>query len=388
MDRQQAATIYRKYREGTATPEELALLERAYLRLAEEQDLPPYDAEAVNAAMWQAVAPRKARRLRLLPYAAAAVLLLAVGWLLIVDSRRSTDSLAATEILPGGNRATLTLADGRVINLDEAHTGIVVSDENITYDDGTSLTAVIPSEAEESLPNLGDGSVMLSLTTPKGGTYQITLPDGSKVWLNSASTLKYPSRFSGDSRAVILEGEAFFDIQPKVRNVETHEYASFNVQTAGQVVQVLGTSFNISAYADDPETKTTLVEGSVKVTPGTQTGLATNDLRLTTNVLSPGQQATTRGAATTINTVDTEQYTAWKDGYFKFDGNLRSIMAQLARWYDVSVEYRGIGDSTELIGDISRYRTLADVLEALEATGKVRFKVESDNGERRVVVMP
>src|SRR5690606_13352531 len=159
------------------------------------------------------------------------------------------------DILPGGNRATLTLADGRTINLSEAQTGIVVGD-GITYLDGTG---VLDNSASSV-------STIMSLSTPKGGTYQITLPDGSKVWLNANSTLKYPSRFGGKERVVELEGEAYFDVsQQSTANSRQASFVPFLVKTNNQTVEVLGTEFNISAYADDPVTKTTLVEGSVKV---------------------------------------------------------------------------------------------------------------------------
>ncbi len=330
----------------------------------------------------------KVRRLRpWLPYAAAAAILLAVGWLLLVDSRESSvDGLAATEILPGGNRATLTLADGRVINLDEAQTGIIVGAEDITYTDGSALAAVIPSAAEESLPNPGDAPVMLSLTTPKGGTYQITLPDGSKAWLNSASMLKYPSRFSGDSREVILEGEAYFDIQPQVGRVGANpegligdtNHSPFSVQTANQVVNVLGTEFNISAYADDPETKTTLVTGKVRVDvePVPTRREANKHSPHKGVTLTPGQQATTRGAATTINTVDIDQHTAWKSGKFSFEGkSFEQVMRELARWYDLEVVYEGDIPQETFFGDAYRNTNLSVVLGALQSA-EIDYRIE------------
>ncbi len=402
MDRKQAEALLEKYTQGLCTPAEKALVERWYhdsLDAAAYPELSKDPGEQQEGGLRQIQRGNRPHYLRWLPYAAAAVaVLLSVGWLLLVDGRKSSvDSLAATDILPGGNRATLTLADGRVIDLDEAQTGIIVGTDDITYDDGS---AVSPADS----PHAGLTTDDLRLTTPKGGTYQITLPDGSKVWLNSASTLKYPSRFSGDTREVVLEGEAYFEIQPQVGRVEpvptrreAQHLAPFNVQTAGQVVQVLGTQFNISAYADDPETKTTLVEGKVKVTPGTQTGLTTNDLRLPTNVLTPGQQATTRarpdesgqalpgqGAAIEIREVDTDPYTAWKSGDISFEGSdLGAIMRQIARWYDVEVEYEGgATPAIQFSGSVSRDRPLSQVLRALEASGQVRFEISG----RRVVV--
>ncbi len=394
-DDRQAAALLRKHRDGTLTPQERAALDGWYLHRARTAE-PLRDPE-VYARRIQELdeafpfsQPAPVRRItRWLPYAAAAAILLAVGWLLLVDSRESAVSLAATDILPGGNRATLTLADGRVINLDEAQTGIIVGAEDITYTDGSTLAAVIPSAAEESLQNRrdsstplrsaqNDGLTMLSLTTPKGGTYQITLPDGSRVWLNSNSTLKYPSRFSGDERVVELTGEAFFEIRQQAGKVGANKYSPFNVQTAGQVVQVLGTQFNLSAYPDDPETKTTLVEGKVKVTPGTQTGLTTDDLRLTTNVLTPGQQSIVRNDNIQVETVDTEQYTAWKDGYFTSEGDVHALFKQIGRWYDIEVVYQG--DKTAAVRfytQLQRDLPLGDLLDAIQAMDPtLRFRVE------------
>ncbi len=391
--------------------------------------------EAINARIGQSPQtkgqpPIKRRTLRWLPYAAAAAILLAAtaAWLVTGDgwSLFGDRQLATNEILPGGNRATLTLADGRTIDLDEAQSGIIVGTENITYTDGSSLGTVMVSEVEPSLPTPDDVQVMLALTTPRGGTYQITLPDGSKVWLNAGSTLKYPSRFSGAERVVELVGEAFFEIQeiqgtrdtrapannyksPTGQHLTTSAGARvsrvpFKVQTAGQTVEVLGTEFNISAYKDDPETKTTLVEGSVKVTPSTQTGLTTNDLRLTTNVLTPGQQATTRarpdesgqaltgqGAAIQIQTVNTDPYTAWKDGRFHLTGKtLPQVLAEFARWYDITVSYETDRfDETEFFGEMYRNTTLGTALKALEGSG-IRFRITTQergsNTERKLIV--
>ncbi len=414
-----------RYIAGNATPTEAAQLESWYNRHAQDhphiaypdnlpermaQGLPPI----LAAPQYRPERPRATRRLyKLLPYVAAVLLVVsAIGyfamdghWPMFGDRK-----LAATDILPGGNKATLTLADGRVIDLSSEQEGIIVGAEDITYQDGSTLAAVIPSAAEESQPNSaethstplrsaqGDASVMLALTTPTGGTYQITLPDGSKVWLNSASTLKYPSRFSGESRNVILEGEAYFEIRPQAGKGGTrgpvganpeganpegligdNDHSPFSVQTANQVVNVLGTAFNVSAYPDDPETKTTLVEGKVKVTSGPQTGLTTNDLRLTTKILSPGQQATTRvrlpgqGAATTINDVDVTQYTSWKNGLFDFrDTPLDDVFKQLGRWYAIEVEPGQLPD-VRIDAVLSRQNTLQQTLQYLEKATGLRF---------------
>lgn len=333
--------------------------------------------------------------IRWLPYAAAVVLVLAVGFLFLEQGLMNKDQgKAAMEILPGGNRATLTLADGRTIDLSEAQTGIVVGNE-ITYTDGTEILdnrqQTIDNRQAVGKESQGSSvSHLMSLATPKGGTYQITLPDGSKVWLNAASTLRYPSRFDGKERVVELEGEAYFNIRQQTSDTRHQTKLPFKVITYGQTVEVLGTQFNISTYHDDPETKTTLVEGSVQVASTTlaREFAASPDARMQEEpvILIPGQQATTRGAYTTIQDVDISSYTAWKDGLFLFDDeSLDVIMRKISRWYDVEVVFAdGIDRQERFGGGVSRYGQLQEVLDRLSLTGKVRFAVK----ERRITVMP
>ncbi len=332
-----------------------------------------------------------------LPYAAALAILLTVGWLVWGDRWVGNGKeIAATEILPGGNRATLTLADGRVINLDEAQTGIIVGTENITYDDGSPLGAVIPSAAEESLPNPGGASVMLSLTTPKGGTYQITLPDGSKVWLNAASTLKYPSRFSGYERIVELTGEAFFEISsaPMSPAGGGRGRLPFTVKTDKQSVDVLGTQFNISAYPDDDETKTTLVEGKVRVDGAVDVEAHNHAPNKSSVVLTPGQQATTRarlpgqGAAIQIHEVDVTQFTNWRNGRFSFDDKpFADIMKELGRWYDLEVTYEGPVPTNRYFGGAYRTQRISLVLDVLRAGGIDYRITKNADGKHQLTVI-
>ncbi|MFB2121636.1 FecR domain-containing protein [Parapedobacter sp. 2B3] len=319
---------------------------------------------------------------RWLPYAAAVIVALSVGFFFWEQGQRNEEQgqrnkeqaldLAAANILPGGNRATLTLADGRIINLDDAQTGIIVGDEDIKYQDGTSLALAPTGGGEGRLGEIAE----LVLSTPKGGTYQVTLPDGSKVWLNSASTLKYPSRFSDTERIVELTGEAYFDIAQKQRTqpagqLPTETLVPFLVKTNGQTVEVLGTEFNISAYGSDPEIKTTLVEGKVNVAVagGAQAGLSTN-------VLTPGQQAITRGAHTEIKQVDVDQYTAWKEGWMIFqDKSFDQIMREVERWYDIEVRYEGTIPREVGYGMTKRTENLSVVLQLLESGG-IRFRLD------------
>ncbi len=413
-----------KYAEGSCTPGELRMLHDHFGTSHRDAELREHLLAYFSAAgpgaddtedrhVWEITAETRAalldyvrtprrRHAHILRWAAvaAAVLLVAsvVGWWTI-SYQRSAISLAATDILPGGNRATLTLADGRVIDLNLEQEGIIIQD-GITYLDGSQVMENEELRMKNERPSEENGilnsqlSILNSITTPKGGTYQITLPDGSRVWLNSASTLKYPSRFANDMREVILEGEAFFEIQ-EIQGARVSR-VPFNVLTSGQTVEVLGTEFNISAYPDEAETKTTLVEGKVKVTLGTrtgntQTGLTTNDLRLTTKILSPGQQAITRarpdesgqalpgqGAHIETQHVDVHDFTAWRDGAFRFNEEpLEAIMRRVARWYDVDVQYQDDALKSEpFTGSVSRRTNASQVLNLLERAGDVRFRIE------------
>lgn len=318
-------------------------------------------AEALKARMYQRLMAqvkeshvKRPLRKPWLRYAAAAVLLLSVSIGLWFYG--NSGFIMPPDIAAGGNRATLTLADGRKIDLSAAKAGIVVGD-GITYVDGSAVI-----ENEGTLP--AQFAALNSLTTPKGGTYQITLPDGSSVWLNANSTLKYPSRFDGNERVVELEGEAYFDVSHQASLVP------FLVKTDKQTVEVLGTEFNVSAYSDDPETQTTLVEGRVRVA-------TTADHR--PHILAPGQQAVTLGKDIETKEVDIEPYIAWKNGHFLFDNTpLSTIADQLAKWYDIQVVFKDPVQSERFYGMIDRGKNLSQVLKMLEKTQTVRFKLQAN----------
>lgn len=318
------------------------------------------------------------RFMYLLPYAAAVIAALATGFFFWGDGTfRGNQPPIVTEIPPGGNRATLTLADGTTIDLSAEQTGIVIRDQHITYADGTSI---INSSANTDMPvEVSE----LVLSTPKGGTYQVTLPDGSNVWLNANSTLTYPSRFPGASREVTLQGEAYFEIAhkelaPTLVKDGQGPLVPFLVKTPTQTVEVLGTEFNISAYADDPDTKTTLLKGKVKVLASDQHN------RYAT--LLPGQQATIRGSAITVGDVDVQQYTAWKDGFFYFDGMApQSALSQLSRWYDIEVVYKGKMPSVRFFGMLDKSGRLSDILSILKESGLEFNLVKSGDSHQLVI---
>ncbi|MFC3198196.1 FecR family protein [Parapedobacter deserti] len=312
-------------------------------------------------------APRQGlhRKLRWLPYAAA-VLVAACGiWLLTrQEAHHVPQPLDATTIKPDGNRATLTLADGRVVDLDPGQAGITVGDY-LRYDDGSELDAV-PADQQGA-----SAEVYATLTTPKGGTYRITFADSTIVWLNAASTLTYPLAFDGAERVVELTGEAYFDVQS--------QRTPFIVKSKNQSIAVLGTQFNVSAYPDDNQTQTTLVRGRVQVsTVGNAASLQ----------LHSGEQSSLTGTTLTKATVDVLPFVAWKEGLFSFNGTeLKVVMNQLSRWYDIEVVFEGDIPTTHYFGDINRQDPLSNVLDLLETSG-LHFRVERTDNVDRLVVMP
>jgi ferric-dicitrate binding protein FerR (iron transport regulator) len=269
------------------------------------------------------------------------------------------------DILPGNNKAILTLDDGSKINLDDAKTGILASESNI------DIKKTGAGQLEYAAGTQSVKTVKYNiLSTPMGGEYQLVLPDGSKVWLNSGSTLRFPTAFIGSERIVELKGEAYFDIakNPKM---------PFLVRTNNAMdIKVLGTQFNIMAYDDEKNINTTLIEGSVEVLKGSGK-----------TMLKPGQEAIlNRGSGNIkVASADLEQAIAWKNGYFIFyNENIESIMRKVSRWYNVDVVYQGNLSNKDFVGTISRNKNISELLKMLELTGAVHFSIDG----RRITVMP
>ena len=221
-------------------------------------------------------------------------------------------------------------------------------------------------------PNIDSQSAEMvgynQIDIPRGGEYQeIVLSDGTRVWINSASTLRYPAAFTGHDRKVELTGEAYFE-------VAQNPAKPFTVSCSSQTVEVLGTHFNINAYQDEPAIKTTLLEGKVNVTSA-----ANNEVR----ILQPGQQSALVGNSFTVNPVDIEEAVAWKNGQFIFNNdNIQYIMRTISRWYNVDVEYSGIIPDDTFGGGTSRFENVSQVLNILQLTGKVHFEIEG----RKIIV--
>jgi transmembrane sensor len=269
----------------------------------------------------------------------------------------------ATDVAPGGNKAMLTLADGSRISLDDAATGKVAQQAgiHISKTKNGQLVYTVDNPSNTATP----GSYN-TIQTPNGGEYQVNLPDGSKVWLNAASSLSFPVAFAGNERTVTLTGEAYFEIAP------TKNAAPFKVTVNEMNVLVLGTHFNIMAYASEKSINTTLVEGAVRITNGTDS-----------KVLSPGQQARLTDHITVLET-DTEEAIAWKNGMTVFkNADIQSIMRQISRWYDVEVAYKGDIPERLFTGKIPRNVNVSKVLKVLELSN-IHFRISG----KKIIVMP
>lgn len=285
----------------------------------------------------------------------------------ISETEQFTDINIKNDILPGYNKAILTLADGSRISLDDAAKGLLASQGNIAITKTNNGEIVYEKNVWDKGKNVTDRSVINTIQTPKGGKYQVRLPDGSKVWLNSASTLSYPTTFTGTERKVLLKGEAYFEVAPN-KNVP------FRVESDDQVVEVLGTHFNINSYDDEDFTKTTLIEGSVKVILNSRTEISSR-----TRFLKPGEQSLTNAsqAGIRIENADTEKAIAWKNGYFKFKNTpIKEIMREVERWYDVELVYEGKIPTDEFTGFISNDVKISAVLKIMEESGGVKFSVK------------
>ncbi|RQO74799.1 hypothetical protein DBR43_05290 [Pedobacter sp. KBW06] len=275
------------------------------------------------------------------------------------DLKKQQDAVYVSSIPAASNKATLTLANGSTINLDKASKGEIAEQSGLTVTK-TGDGKLVYEISKTSVAAAGFNTI----TTPRGGLYQVNLPDGTMVWLNAASSLKYPAVFNGQERKVELSGEAYFEVAKKK--------IPFLVKTALQEVAVLGTHFNINAYADEVKTKTTLFEGSVRVSLAEKQALKS----VNTQVLVPGQQSTVENNRLNVNAVDLDEALAWKNGYFQFnEENLVNIMKQLSRWYDIDVVFEGKPSQELFLLKIPRRLALSDVLKIL-ATNGINFKIE------------
>jgi ferric-dicitrate binding protein FerR (iron transport regulator) len=317
--------------------------------------------------------------------AAAAILLVSAGtWFYMgqqsnkeLAQNGSSDATIKTAIMPGGNKATLTLADGKTIVLATAGNGMLTKQgaTQINKIDGRLIYNREQNDAHQDIDNAYN-----TVTTPRGGEYQVTLPDGSKVWLNAASSLRFPIVFAGNERLVELTGEAYFEVNPQTAATAANKATKkpFIVKLtsptgASSEVQVLGTHFNVMAYEDEAAIKTTLLEGAVKVSSGNSS-----------KTIKPGEQAMLNKGDISVKTVDGDDVVAWMNGFIPVGGtDLDFTMRQIGRWYDVQIEYEGNIPNVVFEGKLPRTASIIDVIKVLNANN---IKARLDEKGRKIVV--
>ncbi|AEV99749.1 hypothetical protein A4D02_26315 [Niastella koreensis] len=396
MDKQAFLRMLDKYQDGSASSAEKTLIEEYYrrLELAGKTELSAEEEIALRQAMYKnitagmverdtPVVPIRRKNYSLAAAAAALLLVLGAGsyyWLFKEHTTQPGNNKLAKakhhDLPPGRDAATLTLADGRTIVLDSA-SGTISKQGGAT---------VINLNGQVSYAKAGDKNeqapvVYNTITTARGNQYQLILADGSKVWLNSASSLRFPTAFTGDKREVELDGEGYFEV---VKNAAK----PFHVKTSAQDIEVLGTHFNVNAYKDEETIKTTLLEGRVKVNSAIpdKSGRAGNPRQAGAGwqsaILKPGEQSSVSQSSQTsqtisVQTVDIDQVMAWKNGWFEFDNtDIKTIMRQISRWYDVDVRYEMKPDNETYGGRISRNLNLSNILKMLETYG-VHYRLEN-----------
>jgi transmembrane sensor len=377
MQNDQIKDLLKRYLAGECTEEEKALVENSYLDYhVNASPLTEHEITADLAAIAANLPKEKQPKVFSLfkKMIAAAAVLVVLASIAIYFTIRSTNELTAKvanpveEILPGTDKAILTLADGRKVMLDK-NTSTLLLDSLAGIRIKKTAKGELVYEALDVKGIAASLNAFNTIETPRGSQYKVILPDGSNVWLNASSSLKYPVIFSGNKRNVELAGEAYFEV---AKNKEM----PFVVHTQTQDVQVLGTHFNINAYPDETETKTTLLEGKVLVSKGTES-----------KMMRPGDQVVNANQSRALELsilTDATESIAWKNGLFLFNHNdLHTIMHQISRWYDVEVGYEGDFRKQYYSGTISKFGKVTDVLKTMELTGSVKFKIVG----RRIIVM-
>jgi len=305
------------------------------------------------------------RKRKLVPFVwwtVAAAVLIVLSFGLFINNKPLDQphlSVFKEDVDPGSNKAILILGNGKKISLTDANNGDIEKQAGISITktaDGQLIYTVSKSENQE------DENKVNTISTPKGGQWQIRLADGTMVWLNASSSLTYPLSFSSlKQRKVELDGEAYFEVaKDKTR--------PFIVHTDKQEVEVLGTHFNINSYADELFTKTTLLEGSIRVS---------HNQTHETEILKPGEQSILSKSGINVSSVDVEEAVAWKNGYFMFNNEKQeSIMRKISRWYNVEVEYKDASAKDVMYyGTVGRFEKVSKVLRKFEQTGEVRFEL-------------
>ncbi|MET1057694.1 MAG: FecR family protein [Pedobacter sp.] len=391
MEEEKFRQILDRYIAGEASEEERAWLESAYINL-NSKDIPEHSESFLREGtdqVWDVLSSkitgiseqpefeynqvpqkklRSRRTARLLTLiSAAALIIISLSGILIYRQNHPASYLtnlpASADLKPGKDKAVLVLANGKKINLDQTMSGHLADQK------GVSISKMADGQLVYSVPqqeNISAEAEYNTVVTPAGGQYQVNLPDGTRVWLNASSSLTFATSVT-TVRTVKLNGEAYFEVS-KMANEGRR--VPFIVESASQKVEVLGTHFNVNAYDNELLAKTTLLEGSVKINDNT--------------LLKPGQQARVQGQSIKVSAVNAEDYIDWQRGDFMLEHNdFRSIMRKIARWYDVDVVYaEDAPEKLNLGGWISRSKNISSILQVMEKTGKVHFKIEG----RRITV--
>jgi transmembrane sensor len=391
MEEEKFRQILDRYIAGEASEEERAWLESAYINL-NSKDIPEHSESFLREGtdqVWDVLSSkitgiseqpefeynlvpqkklRSRRTARLLTLiSAAALIIISLSGILIYRQNHPASYLtnlpASADLKPGKDKAVLVLANGKKINLDQTMSGHLADQK------GVSISKTADGQLVYSVPqqeNISAEAEYNTVVTPAGGQYQVNLPDGTRVWLNASSSLTFATSVT-TVRTVKLNGEAYFEVS---KMADEGRRVPFIVESASQKVEVLGTHFNVNAYDNELLAKTTLLEGSVKINDNT--------------LLKPGQQARVQGQSIKVSAVNAEDYIDWQRGDFMLEHNdFRSIMRKIARWYDVDVVYaEDAPEKLNLGGWISRSKNISSVLQVMEKTGKVHFKIEG----RRITV--
>ena len=389
MDKKEFLKLLSKYNQGKANAEEKAFLE-AYYDLFEqsEEGLNNFSESAKNLIKedirsqikHQMFEDQEDYAVAIVPfykkwinYAAAAVLVAActIGFLVLKPKSepqmvKLQPKTTIQDIAPGKNQAVLTLANGEVITLDDKANGILAKQAGvvITKNGDGLLQYQITADAEP---------VINTISTPRGGQYQLILADGTKVWLNAASAITFPTKFNGLDRKVEIHGEAYFEVAKNAKK-------PFRVKSKNQIIEVLGTHFNVNTYEDEAADKTTLLEGSVSISKLDKSGKTQFS---SAKILKPGEQASLySNGSIKIAKADEEEAVAWKNGYFKFDkADIKTIMRQVSRWYNVDVEFKGEVSKDLFVGKINRSENVSGVLRILELS-----KIKTEIKDRKIII--
>jgi ferric-dicitrate binding protein FerR (iron transport regulator) len=379
-------SLLSKYRRNECSPEELEELmsyfedeshvfglkeaiERQFTQNNQVEEDLEKETELIFENILEKISDKKERRtISLYRWLSAAAILLfcgGLGYKLIhYEKPTKINQITKTKILPAENRAVLSLANGKSVVLTNAPNG-KLAQQGQSEIKKTKNGQIVYARASVKAPGANESIGMNTLTTPRGGTFDIVLADGTHVWLNAGSSLTYPVAFNGEQRIVNLTGEAYFEV--------AHNGTPFIVVSNGQAVHVLGTHFNIEAYSDE-SIKTTLLQGSVRVVYDRSETL-----------ISPGQMAVNDLSGTLhVTRANIDEVMAWRNGLFIFDNeSIAEIMRKAARWYDVEIKYQNEMPKRKLWGTVSRYRNINELMDNIALAANIKYKIEG----RRVILM-